>query len=89
MAVRVYRNLSVPSRATPKTAAKAEPSRRVRPSAPSQARATDGYDEPQADSHIIEHQARKENRAGRRELEAARRQLRQMREDEAHEHDEV
>ena len=87
MAVRVYRNLSGPAQPTPKAATKAEPSRRVRPSAPRQASAIDGYDEPQADSHI-EHQTRKENRAGRRELEAARRQLRQLREDAAHEHDE-
>jgi len=88
MAVRVYRNPTVPPQATIRSAAPSAPRRSQRAAAAAPAD-TDLMEDAQAESLIAERNARKENRADRRQLEAARRQLRERREDEAYDHDEV
>lgn len=89
MAVRVYRAPVRPaSRQTPGPSESPAPAPRTqskRPGARSFAAPIDSFEEPQADSHIVERKAQKESRAGRREFEAARKQQRELREDDVHE----
>lgn len=88
MAVRVYR---APNSSLPRSpfGTNEAPTQAPRPSsrrsgARSFAAPVDSFDEAPADSHIVERKAQKESRAGRRELEAARKQQRELREDDSH-----
>lgn len=88
MAVRVYRAPVRPSSlpALGQTVSPTQPARLPgkRSGARSHAASADSFEENATDSHIALRLAQKESRAGRREFEAARKQARELREDDSH-----